>query len=294
MRPLLLLLWLSLSGCFGRFVMTEKELHEFYKDKPKPNYFTIKNDSVALFCATAGSDTLPPLLIIHGAPGAWYGSRNFLLDSVLIHNFHVIAVDRPGYGKSTFKNRLKPVTSIETQAIACREALSLNKSNKTAVVMGSSYGAPIAANMAILFPNDFHQVLMLAGAIDPDNEKFWWWSGLIKHGPIKWMLPKFLRTSTDEKNTHVRELRKLQPKWNQLQVPITIVQGGADEIVKPINFEFAKKELKDKPASFIFLPEAGHLIRFQYPDLVKSLLLESLKMNRVVRGRMEKVSTSSN
>ena len=294
MRLSALLLCFALSGCFGRFVMTEKELHEFYKDKPKPNYFTIKNDSIQLFCATAGSDTLPPLLIIHGAPGAWYGSRGFLLDSVLIHQFQVIAVDRPGYGKSKYKNKLRPVTSIELQAIACREALQLNKSNKTAVVIGSSYGAPIAANMAILYPNEINQVIMLAGAIDPDNEKFWWWSPLIKHGPIKWMLPKFLRTSTDEKNTHVKELRKLQPKWNQLTVPITVVHGGSDEIVKPINFDFAKRTLKDKQANFIFLPEAGHLIRYQYPDLVKSLLIESLKTNRLVRGRMEKVSTSSN
>lgn len=274
--------------------MTEKELHEYYKDKPKPNYFTLKNDSISLFCATAGRDTLPPLLIIHGAPGAWYGSRSFLNDSNLTNNFHVIAVDRPGYGKSKFKNKLRPVTSIEVQAIACREALQINKSNKTAIVMGSSYGAPIAANMAILYPDDFHHVLMLAGAIDPDNEKFWWWSPFIKHGPIKWILPKFLRITTDEKNAHVKELRKLQPKWNDLKVPITVIQGGADEIVKPVNFEFAKATLKDKSANFIFLPEAGHLIRFQYPDLVKSILLESLKNNKLVQGKMERPSTSSN
>lgn len=132
-----------LSGCFQRFVMTEKELKEYYKDKKqKPVYFTIQNDSVSLFCATAGSDTLPPLLLIHGAPGAWYGSRNFLEDSVLQQHFHIIAMDRLGYNKSRFRNKRKAVTSIEMQAIAIHEALRLNRSFKTGVVLGSSYGAP--------------------------------------------------------------------------------------------------------------------------------------------------------
>jgi hypothetical protein len=90
---LLIGLSLLLTSCFSRFVMTEKELKEYYKDKKdKPTYFTIKNDSVELFCATSGADTLPPLLIVHGAPGAWYGCRNLLEDSTLRANFHMIAV----------------------------------------------------------------------------------------------------------------------------------------------------------------------------------------------------------
>ena len=281
MRFLLLLLSgmfivTGLSGCFGRFVMTKKELKEYYKDKPKPTYFTIQNDSVSLFCATAGNDTLPPLLLIHGAPGAWYGYRDFLNDSTLKANFHIIAMDRLGYNKSKFKNKKKAVTSIQTQSIAIHEAMRLNRSHKTGVVLGSSYGAPIAANMAIIYPQEFHHVVMLAPAIDPENEKFWWFHKFIKHGPIKWMLPHYFKTTTNEKFTHVKELKLMLPKWQQLTVPITVVQGGADEIVDPINLDFAKAQLSDKRAEFIFLPDAGHLIRFQYPELVKKIVLQSI------------------
>lgn len=272
-----IIITISLTGCFQRFVMTEKELKEYYKDKKeKPTYFTIQNDSVKLFCATAGSDTLPPLLLIHGAPGAWYGSRNFLEDSVLKQHFHIIAMDRLGYNKSRFKNRKKAVTSIELQAIAIHEAMRLNRSFKTGVLVGSSYGAPIAANMAILYPNEFHHLVMLAGAIDPAHEKFWWFHKFIKRGPIKWMLPRFMRTTTNEKFTHVKELKILLPKWQQLNVPVTVIQGGADWIVDPLNMDFAKEQLKNKRAEFIFLPEAGHLIRWQHPDLVKKVLIQTL------------------
>src|ERR1044072_6762789 len=95
-----------LCGCFGKWVMTDRELKAYYANKTtKPVYFTITNDSVQLFCATTGADTLPPLIMVHGAPGAWYGTRNLLDDSLLNTHFHMIAVDRLGYHKSTFKRR---------------------------------------------------------------------------------------------------------------------------------------------------------------------------------------------
>src|SRR5215471_3523022 len=268
-------MWIVFSGCFRRFVMTDKQIREYYKNKPvKPVYFTIRNDSVSLFCATTGADTLPPLLLVHGAPGAWYGSRTLLDDPELQRRFQIIAVDRPGYGNSTFKGSHRAVTSIQTQAIAIHEALRINRSFKTGIVMGSSYGAPIAAKIALLYPSDFHYLVMLAPAIDPDKEKFWWFHPWVKDGPIYWILPRYMRRATDEKFTHVEELRKLAPEWDRLNVPVTVVQGGADDIVDPANMDFAKKMLQGKQAEFIFLPDSRHLIRFQNPEVVRAILLK--------------------
>jgi pimeloyl-ACP methyl ester carboxylesterase len=276
-RHLLLILIISFacSGCFRRFVQTNKQLREYYKDKAvKPTYFTIQNDSVQLFCATAGADTLPALLVIHGAPGAWYSSRNLLDDSLITNRFHVISVDRPGYNKSTFKGSRKAVTSIDIQAIAIHEAMRLNRSHKKGIIMGSSYGGPIAARIAISYPDEFYHVLLLAAAIDPDNEKFWWFNKYVHHGPLKWLLPRFFRTATDEKYTHEKELRKLLPLWSQLTVPVTAVQGDADNTVSPVNLDFARKVLAGKNATFMSLPGVGHLIRWQRADLVRKILLE--------------------
>jgi pimeloyl-ACP methyl ester carboxylesterase len=272
---LLIIIGFSCTGCFTRFVMTKREIRQYYKDKPvKPTFFTIQNDSVNLFVATAGADTLPPLLVIHGAPGAWYGNRSLLEDSVLLKRFHIISADRLGYNKSRFRNKRRAVTSITIQAIAIHEALRLNRSFKTGVVLGSSYGAPIAAKIALLYPREFHHLVMLAPAIDPDIEKFWWFSSLVRGGLIRWLLPRFINTATDEKFSHVAELRKMVPDWQQLSIPATVVQGGADNIIYPENFEFAKKVLQGKQAEFIFLPDAGHLIRVQRPDIVRAILLK--------------------
>jgi len=264
------------SGCFSSFVMTEKELKEHYKNKAvKPTYFTIKNDSVSLFCATTGSDTLPPLLLVHGAPGAWYGSRNLLDDTLVQKQYHIIAMDRLGYNKSRFKGKRGAVTSIETQAIAIHEALRLNRSSKTGVVMGSSFGGPIAAKIAIMYPDRFHQLIMLAPAIDPDHEKYWWFHLFIRGGLVRALMPKFVNNATDEKFAHVEELKKLLPEWSKLSVPITMVQGGEDNVVYPSNLDFARKKLLGKPAEFVFLPGSGHMIRTQNPDLVRSIVLKA-------------------
>jgi pimeloyl-ACP methyl ester carboxylesterase len=270
----LLLIAITQVGCFSRFVMTDKELRNYYKDKTPPSYFILQSDSVKLFCATKGLDTLPPLLLVHGAPGAWYGNRGMLEDTFLQKKFHIIAVDRLGYNKSVFKNKRKAVVSIQTQAIAIHEALKLNRSNQKATVVGSSYGAPIAAKMTLLYPKDFGHLVMLAGALDPDKEKFWWFSKPVHHGPLRWLLPRFINHATDEKFAHVKELKKLLPEWVKISVPTTVVQGGKDDIVNPANLDFAKKQLQGKQANFIFLPEASHLIRWQYPALVKQIVLE--------------------
>ena len=267
--------WVLCSGCFGRFVMTDRQVRKYYAGKPvKPTFFTVQNDSIKLFCATTGADTLPPLLMIHGAPGAWYGSRNLLDDPLLQQHYQIIAVDRPGYHKSRFKGKRKAVTSITIQAVAIHEALQLNHSRQTGVIMGSSYGAPIAAKMALLYPHDFHHLVMLAAAIDPDKEKFWWWHPWINGGPVYSLFPHFIKSATHEKFSHVEELRKLAPEWQDLTIPVTVVQGGADNIIEPSNLDFAKKVLQGKQTQFIFLPNAGHLIRFQAPDLVRSILLK--------------------
>ena len=254
--------------------MTGKELRIYYANKPKPVFFTIEKDPVKLFYATAGADTLPPLVLIHGAPGAWYGSRIMLDDTLLQKKFHILAMDRLGYNKSRFKNKKRAVTSIVPQANAVMEVLRLNKSGKKGVLLGSSYGAPIAAQIAVMHPQKFRHLFLLAAAIDPDKEKFWWFHKYIRGGPLYWFLPRFIKTATDEKFAHVSELHKLEPLWKRLSIPVTMIQGGADKIVDPSNIAYARKQLAGKETEFIFFPGEGHMIRIRQSKILQQILLK--------------------
>jgi pimeloyl-ACP methyl ester carboxylesterase len=254
--------------------MSEKEIKQHYANKPvKPVFFTIKNDSVELFCATTGYDTLPPLLLIHGAPGGWFSNIGLLDDPELQKHYHIIAVDRPGYRKSRFRNKKLQQTSIELQAIAIHEALRVNRSGKKGLVYGNSYGAPIALKMVALYPDEFYHLVLTAGALDPDNEKFWWFHRYAKGLFVQLAMPRFINTATNEKFSHVEELRKLADDWAKIRVPVTVIQGTADNIVPVSNFEFARRQLQNREAEFILVEGAGHLVRRSHPHVIKDVLI---------------------
>lgn len=261
------------ASCFNRWILTEKELKNHYADRvSKPLFHLIENDSTKLYFATFGLDTAQPVLFVHGAPGSWDSYLNLLDDTLLQHNFHLISVDRPGYGKSQ-KRPKKKVYSLEEQAKSIIIALKSNHSNKKAIIIGRSYGAPVAAKLAAMYPDKIEKIVLLSPAIDPDTEKFWWFSNLGKLFLVRWFLPERMNTATDEKYAHIKELKILKNDWKKIRSDVTVMAGGKDWIVDTTNFSFAKKMLIGKNAKFIFIPESGHLISSSRPDLVKKEIL---------------------
>lgn len=259
--------------------MSEKEIQQHYAGKAvKPTFFKIKTDSVKLFGATTGSDTLPPLLLVHGAPGGWFSNISILDDTALQKHFQIIAIDRPGYGKSKFTTRKLRQTSIEHQALAIHQVLRMNRSQQAGVVYGNSYGAPIALKLATSYPNEFYHLVLVAGALDPDNEKFWWFHRYSRGLLVRLAMPRFIDRATDEKFAHVEELKKLEPDWKKLNVPVTVIQGTSDYIVPVANFEYARRQLQNNPqALFILIEGAGHLVRRSHPELIHQVLMKTVR-----------------
>lgn len=274
----LLLLFLSTS-CFQRFGMTEREIRRHYAGKAiRPTFYTIEDDSTKLFVASLGADTLPPLLLIHGAPGAWYGYLRTMDDTLLQKRFQMLVVERPGYGKS--RQRRSPLgirsrMSIDFQARSIVKALALNRSGAPTVVLGRSYGAPIAVRVATLIPEKVGHLFLISPAIDPDREKFWWFSKWGRMPFVQVFLPRSLNLATYEKYRHAAELRGLLPYWSQLRPPVTVLQGAQDWLIDQGNLAFAKRMLANKPARFQLLPDAGHLITISHAPLVCNLLLHA-------------------
>ncbi|MDJ1481450.1 alpha/beta hydrolase [Cytophagaceae bacterium YF14B1] len=271
----LLLFLATTTGCFRGQIMTDKKFAKHYKHLPvKPTFHSIQNDSVTLHYASVGSDTLPTLLLIHGAPGGWYGYMNMLDDTVLQRYFHIIAVDRLGYGKSKRKNQFA-VTSIEKQAQGILPLLNETTKSQPAIVVGRSYGAAIAAQLTLLAPEKVKYLCMVAPPIDPEKEKIFWFARAARYRVVQWFLPHSFVVATAEKFAHASELRELEPKWQQLNTPLTVLQGGKDWIADPLNLTFAKKHIKCKKARFMFLPLAGHFITQTHVDLIKKVVFEA-------------------
>ena len=263
-----------LTGCFARYRTTSRDVRRHYANIKKPRLECVKNDTLCIQVASTGADSLPLLLLIHGAPGAWWGYMNMLDDTTLQKQFHIVSVDRPGYGNSWLKRR-KPVGSIESQAKCLLNVLNLNKSKEPAIILGRSYGAPIAAAMASMAPEKVKQLIMVSPVIDPDNEKFYWFSKYGRNRLIQLFLPKEFNTATAEKYVHSDELRKMLPVWKKLTMPVVVIQGGNDWIGDPVNIEFAKQNIPSLKSQYITIPNAGHMLTFSHLNMIKQLVINT-------------------
>ncbi len=273
---IVLVLALFFSRCYlNKYIYTDKELEEHYQGRTvKPAYKQSSfSDHKIHYAVLSKSDSLPLLLMIHGAPGAWYGYMNLTDDSLLQQHFKIIAVDRLGYGKSDYG---KEVLSTQAQALAIKTIIDKeNITNRKVFLIGRSYGAPIAAWLAIHYPQTFEKLIMISPVIDPDKEKFYWFSNIGNSRLVQWALPDLLNVATKEKFSHQQEMRTMLAEWKKLYTPTYVLVGEEDQLADTANFSFAKKYITDCPAVFIKLRHTGHQVTHQQPGIIKQLLMDT-------------------
>jgi len=249
--------------------MSERNISKYFAQSSKKPFFGFSDTSKnKIFYAYSADTTKPILLLIHGAPGAWFGYKEFFKDSLLLSKYQIIAPDRSGYNKSGFG-----VTSIEKQAVFLKFLLQLHHQQKVSLV-GRSYGAAIALKLTADNPELVENLLLISPACDPNKEKFWWFSKPINSKFIRFFLPAYANRASDEKFAHVQELKKLLPDWQKIRCPVTILQGGKDWIIDTSNGQFVDSALVNAPRKFLFLPQNGHRLTAERYEFVRDILLE--------------------
>lgn len=219
-----------------------------------------------------GDTAKPLLLFIQGAPGAWYSYLSFLNDPELQAEYHMISVDRIGFDKSNSGIAVTPVD--EHMNYLQKIVGEYNSTGKRISVLGTSYGAPIAAAFAMNNPDLVKELFLISPIIDPSKERTFWFSYLCKFSFINMWLERSLNVATEEKFDHRSELRKLRPFWKNITSKTYVVVGKNDWIADTRNFDFALKMLTNPDgAEFYMIGDAGHAILNQKPDLIKNLLL---------------------
>jgi len=220
---------------------------------------------------SAGADSLPLVVFVHGSPGSWMDFLHNLTDTSLVSKVHLIAVDRIGYGQSSRKT----VTSLQTHAAVFAEMLRSEYPGRKAIWAGHSYGGPIVARVAMDFPDVVSGLVIIAGSIDPKLEKKMWYNEVASWKVIQWNLPEIIITSNKEIMPLKKELAAMQPLWENITVPVIIIQGMKDALVPYENADFAKRALVNvKQLDIQMLPNQGHLIPWQKPDVIKNAILK--------------------
>lgn len=262
-----------ISGCFS-FRMSPKEVKQYYAGVPvKPTLTKVKTETWDINFAQIGADTLPMVIFIHGAPGSWSAFRAYLKDSNLYSIAHLISVDRPGYGYSDF-GRVEP--SLEKQSELLSILFKYNKSNKPVILVGHSLGGPVAARMAMDYPDKVGGLILVAPSIDPDLEPKEWYRLPLSLPLVRWILPVSF-DMTNREIYHLKdELTFMLPMWPKIKSPTIVIQGENDDLVDPGNAEFAEKMITNAPVEVVFRKNTDHFIPWTKPQLIDDAIEESI------------------
>ena len=212
---------------------------------------------------------VPLLFFIHGAPGSWKAYENYLDDATLSSDFQMISVDRPGYGLST-KGRI--VASLEEQSRLISEILRPWAEQQPVIVIGHSYGGPIAVRLAMNHPEWVQGLLLLAPAIDPGLEKRGKWRFWLRKAPLRWLVPRGLYIANEEIISLKADQEKIEADYQRLRMPVYYIHGTADMLVPVENQYYAQRQMQHLPLEVRILKGANHFIPWtRYEEIIKGI-----------------------
>ena len=118
---------------------------------------TIEANGIRVHIAEQGSG--PLVLLCHGFPESWYSWRH-QLQALALAGFHAVAPDMRGYGDTGRPAEIERYTLLHLvgDMVGVLDALD----EKTAVIAGHDWGAPVAWHAALLRPDRFRAVIGLS------------------------------------------------------------------------------------------------------------------------------------
>lgn len=258
-----------ISGCM-QFRMSHKKMDRFFASCPVPlQSMHYKVENRTMHYVSMKENGKPPLLFVHGSPGAWDAFKGYFKRDSLIQRYKMMSVDRPGFGYSDFG---KHEPSIEKQAAYIAPILKAQK--EPVILVGHSLGGPVIARLAMDYPEYVKALVFIAPSIDPNLEKTKWIQYPAHWKATRWLVPRVLRVTNEEILPLKKELEKMLPLWNKITIPVIFVQGGKDNLVPKENLDFAKKVLTATQIKAFFYPDYNHFIPFTHPDIVEKAILQ--------------------
>ena len=123
---------------------------------------TVSANGINLHVAEQGEG--PVVLMLHGFPESWYSWRH-QLPALARAGYRAIAPDVRGYGRSDAPDAIEAYSMKELTADAVGLLDELDV--ETAVVVGHDWGAPMAWNSAVLYPERFRAVVGMSVPFSP-------------------------------------------------------------------------------------------------------------------------------
>lgn len=228
----------------------------------------------ALSYLRAGDATKPRVIYIHGTPGDATGWADFLVDPVL--RCDSISVDRLGFGKSGPKGG-GGVSSFEMQAKAI-EPLLVKQGGKWPIVVGHSLGGPIAAWIAGAHPDKVSGLIIVAGSLDPAQEKPGVAQEIATTDLARFLMPRALDNSMGELNAAKKQTELLAPLLEKITCPVVVIHGTTDELVPYANVAYIQKMVTHAASLQVFtIQKQGHFVPWERPEIIREAVEQLVK-----------------
>ena len=269
----------------------------------KENYVTVERLRVRYVESGSGQ----AVVMIHGNAGSIEDFECGTIET-LASNYRVIAVERPGHGKTDRPNG--KTVDVEYQARLLHQVLS-SLSVTRPVLVGHSWGAALALSYALQYPTEVSALILVAPAAYPDAGESRFLEAMNKPPVVGdvplmlgrsfvgrqmlkaalrraffpqplpekyfrsaaslWLGRKQLKAYLDDESSLNASLRKFSKRYAEISIPVVILTGDHDQIVSPTENAY---RLKDSitSAQLIELKDTGHEIPQTHPESINNAL----------------------
>ena len=240
-----------------------EHIADFHQNNIHPQEQWFHTSTGKLYSWYSPKANKPTLLLIHGSPGDWSAWKKFILETSVAEKFQLVVFDRPAFGWSTAQGgsltqqskSLKPL--IEQFCHPC-------------VVAGHSYGAALALQLAVDYPQHLSAVLSIAGTVAAPHQQPRWYNRLGNTTLGKFLMGKAFRASNREMLVLGEELAELSPKFKAFSGPAHFIQGGNDVLVPAASASYIQTQW---PWAEVFLyPDKNHFLIWNDLELVLQAL----------------------
>jgi pimeloyl-ACP methyl ester carboxylesterase len=220
-----------------------------------------------------------PVILLHGglANSSYWGNQV----PVLAKRYRVIVIDSRGHGRSTRDEQPYSYELMASDVVAVMKHLKVDR----AAIVGWSDGAIVGLELAIQHPERVSRVFAFGANSDPSGVN----DGGLRSPTVTAFLARAEKeyaelssTPTDFKAfaDDIGKMWDTQPRitkeqLNGIRVPVWIVDGDHDELIRRENTESTAAEIPG--AGLLLQPEVSHFAMLQDPELFNRDVLHFLE-----------------
>jgi pimeloyl-ACP methyl ester carboxylesterase len=288
----------------GGDVLENSPLCGSAKWKEAEQYFVIVESLRVHYIESGAGRTV---VMIHGNAGG-VEDFEFGVVELLSREYRVVAIDRPGHGKSD--RPAGKTATVEYQAQLLHQTFS-HLGITQPVLVGHSWGAALALAYALKYPNEVSAMVLLAPAAYADDGgnvllrttiktpivgdlSLWLGKSIVGRRVLKkvlaraffpqtlpddyfklatssWLGRKQLKAYLEDEWALNDSLKKMSKRYSEIKIPVVIVTGDQDKIVSPKENAY-RLQAAIPQSRLIELKETGHQIPQTHPESIYAAL----------------------